>query len=269
MIEDVVMHDADIRAIIGAVAARLHAGSRVLAITGAGISADSGLPTYRGIGGLYEQDSTEEGMSIEQALSGDTFARDPALTWRHIARIERACRGADCNTAHRVLAGLESFCQHVCILTQNVDGFHTEAGSSDVIEIHGDVHELHCTRCRFSQRVVDYSGLTTIPPYCAQCGSILRPRVVLFGEMLPADAVARYEAALADEFEVVMAIGTTAVFPYIAAPMLQAAGSDAMTVEINPDTSELTRQVDHRLPLGAAPALSLLWNEIAGDVPAP
>lgn len=248
---------------VEAVAARLRAGGRLLAITGAGISADSGLPTYRGIGGLYEQDDTEEGMPVEQALSGETFAHAPALTWRHIAQIEQACRGAYYNAAHRVLADLEAVCQRVCVLTQNVDGFHTAAGSSEIIEMHGDVHELHCTSCDFAERVADYSGLSTIPPYCPACGSLVRPRVVLFGEMLPETAVARYEDALADEFDVIMAIGTTAVFPYIAAPVLQAGRSGATTVEINPDVSELSHRVEHRIPQGAATALSSLWEAVS------
>lgn len=251
--------ESDLQSSLEQLAACLHSGSRVLAITGAGISADSGLPTYRGIGGLYEHGDTDDAVPIEEALCGETFARDPALTWRYIAEIEAAGRNASHNEAHAVLARLESRCAHVCVVTQNVDGFHTEAGSTDVIEMHGNVHDLHCTGCRFAERVTDFGGLHAIPPYCADCGSIIRPRVVLFGEMLPQRAVARYEAALASEFDVVMAIGTTAVFPYIAAPVRMAAQAGATTVEINPTTSELSEQVAHRIPSGAADALSRLW----------
>lgn len=258
------MLDRDIQQTLEEVASLLHPGSRVLAITGAGISADSGLPTYRGIGGLYEEDDTEDDVPIEEALSGDMFARDPEVTWRHIARIEQACHGAGHNAAHTVLAQLEAYCEHVCVLTQNVDGFHTAAGSSDVIEMHGNVHELQCTRCEYAERVDDYSRLSEIPPYCENCGALVRPRVVLFGEMLPQNALVRYEAALAAQFDVVMAIGTTAVFPYIATPVLRATQSGTATVEINPDTSDLSSAVQYRLPLGAAEALSLLWEAVGG-----
>lgn len=257
-------NDNDWQSTIERVAARLARANHVLAITGAGISADSGLPTYRGIGGLYENKDTEDAMPIEEALSGETFARDPALTWKHIARIEAAGRGAGYNAAHLVLARLEEVCGHVCVITQNVDGFHTAAGSNDVIEMHGNVHDLHCTRCHYAKRVDDFSSLATVPPHCPDCGAIVRPRVVLFGEMLPARAVARYEAALAGDFDVVMAIGTTAVFPYIAAPVVTAAQAGAATIEINPATSELSDRVGYRIPLGAADALSSIWDALVG-----
>lgn len=255
------MNDS-VETVIERVAARLREAPRVLAITGAGISADSGLPTYRGVGGLYEDEHTEDAVPIEEALSGDTFERDPALTWKHIGEIEAACRGAGHNEAHTVLAKLESVCRHVCVLTQNVDGFHSDAGSSDVIEMHGNLHELHCTRCRFAERVSDFSDLRELPPRCLDCGGVIRPRVVLFGEMLPADAVARYETALTTGFDLVMAIGTTAVFPYIAAPVSIAARSGVPTVEINPTESEVSRLVEDRIPLGAADALSRIWRRL-------
>lgn len=242
------------------VAAHLHANARVLAITGAGISADSGLPTYRGIGGLYEDNHTEDAVPIEQALSASTFVRDPALTWKYIAQIEQACRGAGHNAAHAVLAQLEAHCAQVCVLTQNVDGFHAMAGSGDVIEMHGNLHQLQCTVCDHSEWAPDYSSLAAIPPCCVHCGALVRPRVVLFGEMLPTDAVTRYEDVLAEQFDVVMAIGTTAVFPYIASPVLKAAQRGATTVEINPGISELSSRVGYRIPLGAAQALTSLWH---------
>jgi NAD-dependent deacetylase len=110
----------------------------VLFITGAGISADSGLPTYRGIGGLYEEALTEEGFAIEEALSGDMLRERPEVCWRYIHQIERACRGATWNRAHEVLAMMERRYERSWVLTQNVDAFHRRAGSKNVIDIHGD-----------------------------------------------------------------------------------------------------------------------------------
>jgi NAD-dependent deacetylase len=174
------------------VASRLLGHRRILFITGAGLSAESGLPTYRGIGGLYASEHTEHGVPIEVALSGPMFRHKPELTWHHIARLERAVRGAKPSEAHHLIARLEA--QHeVVVLTQNVDGLHRAAGSTRVIDIHGDCHDLFCTRCDFRERRSDYAGMD-IPPACPACGAVVRPDVVLFEEALPALKLARLEA---------------------------------------------------------------------------
>src|SRR5262245_57977679 len=132
---------------------------RVLAITGAGISADSGLPTYRGIGGLYDSTQTEDGIAIEEALSGEMMRSRPALCWKYIHQIESSCRGARPNAAHRALAALQDRYERFTVLTQNIDGFHRLAGSRDLIEIHGTVGELYCVRCGTERRVDSYEGM--------------------------------------------------------------------------------------------------------------
>ena len=242
---------------IDEIARRLKDCSSILFVTGAGISADSGLPTYRGIGGLYEQDSTEDGIPIEAALSGAMFQRDPALTWKYIHQIESACREAGPNRAHEAIAELERRFDRVWTLTQNVDGLHNAAGSQRVIDIHGDVHRLACTRCGHRWRVVNYAGLD-IPPSCAECDSLVRPEVVLFGEMLPMDRVRLLQAELSTGCDAVFSIGTTSVFPYIAEPIVDARRRGRMTVEVNPGTSEVSHIVDFRLRLGAADVMDLL-----------
>jgi len=240
----------------------LRDAKRVLVITGAGMSADSGLPTYRGIGGLYDTDRTEDGVAIEDALSGAMFERDPALTWKYIAQIEAACRGAAPNRGHAVLAEWTSRFERLCVLTQNVDGFHRIAGSDDVIEMHGNIHGLSCVACRHRTRVDDYAGLGALPPRCEICGGVLRPDVVLFGEMLPARAVTRYERALSDGFDVVMSIGTTAVFPYIAAPVREAWQSGHGTIEINPQPTDISRFCHAIMRAPAARVLERLSERI-------
>ena len=112
------------------IAEQLRGSQSILFITGAGMSADSGLPTYRGIGGLYTSGTTEEGIAIEEALSGPMLDERPALTWKYIRQIEEACRGAQFNRGHEIIALMESHFERVVILTQNVDGFHHAAGSS-------------------------------------------------------------------------------------------------------------------------------------------
>ena len=114
--------------ILAEAAAELAGARRILFITGAGLSADSGLPTYRGLGGLYHDRLTEEGLTIEQALSGRTLSQRPDITWKYLAEIEANCRGAQPNAAHRLIAALEQEKDSVWVLTQNIDGLHRAAG---------------------------------------------------------------------------------------------------------------------------------------------
>lgn len=240
-------------------AAELLADARsVLFITGAGVSADSGLPTYRGVGGLYEEQDTVEGLPIEVALSGQVMASRPALTWKYLAQIEQACRGARHNRAHEVIAAVERARPRVWVLTQNVDGFHRTAGSENVIDIHGDLHQLLCPRCGHLERVEHFGGLA-IPPPCPACAGILRPDVVLFGELLPEAKVDLLERELRRGFDLVLTIGTSAAFPYIAAPVLEARRRGTPTIEIDPGRTPLSPLVDLQIPARAAPALDAIW----------
>ncbi|MEN3109810.1 NAD-dependent protein deacylase [Uliginosibacterium paludis] len=242
-------------------AARILEARRVLVITGAGISADSGLPTYRGFGGLYNDELTEDGMPIEVALSGEVMRRDPAITWKHLARIEATCRGARPNAAHEVIAALQERVP-TTVLTQNIDGFHRRAGSRDLIEIHGDLFELDCTHCGHHETVADYSQLTVLPPPCPHCLGHLRPRVVLFGEALPRAAIQRLEAVMQEGYDVVFSIGTTSVFPYIAQPFAIAGETGALAIEVNPGDTAVSRHADLRWRSGAAEALTRLWRAL-------
>jgi len=240
-------------------AANILRGSRhLLFITGAGISADSGLPTYRGIGGLYNVDETEDGLPIEELLSGEMLRRRPELTWKYLGQIEQSARGATCNRAHQVIAEMEAHFERVWILTQNVDGLHRQAGSTHVLEIHGSVHNLRCMACTFRQTVADYRELT-IPPQCPACRAMLRPDVVLFGETLPEDVLNRFYQEWETGFDAIFTIGTTSVFPYIAQPVIWARQVGLPTIEINPGTSCVSHLVDVKLPMGAARAMDAIW----------
>jgi NAD-dependent deacetylase len=233
----------------------------VLFITGAGISADSGLPTYRGIGGLYEEIDTPEGIPIEEALSGGMMRRDPGLTWKYIHQIESSCRGASFNRAHEVLAEAEKRFERVLVLTQNVDGLHRRAGSRNVIDIHGDVHDLLCTACEYRTSVSDYSALDPLPR-CPECGSVVRPDVVLFGELLSTSKVDALERELRAGFDVVFSIGTTSAFPYIARPVLEARYTGRLAVEVNPGETFVSRAVDVKISMRAAEACDALWRRL-------
>lgn len=251
--------------IVEQVAREIERARSVLFITGAGISADSGLPTYRGVGGLYNGRTTDEGMPIEVAMSGEMFARRPELTWKHILEIERACRGRSFNRGHEVIAELEALpSKRVWTLTQNVDGFHRKAGARNIIDIHGDVHQLMCTACDWSEVVDDYTHLSEeLPPRCPYCQAVIRPNVILFGEQLPQAQLADYHRELQRGFDLLVSIGTTSAFPYIAYPMLEAVRDGKPTVEINPGETELSSSVDFKLASGAARTLAAIAAALA------
>lgn len=239
----------------------LRKARRVLFVTGAGLSADSGLPTYRGVGGLYEdEEGTEEGVPIEVALSGPMLESRPEVAWRHIARIESACRGARPNRGHEVIAELERRF-NVVVLTQNVDGFHREAGSSRVIDIHGDIHDLRCTACAHRQTVEDYQHLA-MPPSCPVCSAMIRPDVVLFEEMLPTKKLLHLQAELQVGFDVAFSVGTSALFAYIAAPMAELRGRGTLTIEINPTETAVSDVVDIVIRDRAAPILNRIAESL-------
>lgn len=237
----------------------LSTARRILFITGAGLSADSGLPTYRGVGGLYEGALTDIGLPIEQALSGAMFEKRPDIAWRYLSQIEASCRGAHPNAGHYAIARLEAMHGQVTVVTQNVDGFHLLAGSRDVIEMHGTLRRLLCVDCGRVRRVESYAGLS-IPPACPHCGGILRPDVVLFGEHLPSQALHRFETVLAQRPDLVISVGTGSAFPYIAGPVLAAAGRGDPTIEINPGGTHLSELVTVRLRMRAAEALPAILD---------
>ena len=164
-------------------------------ITGAGVSAESGIATYRGQGGVY--DDPEEGDRTIEALTASTLQSDPDRTWRAIARVARESAGAQPNAGHMAIAGIERRVERFVLLTQNVDGLHQSAGSRNIIDIHGTVAETTCMSCERQAAFDAREELARLEaaPRC-RCGGVLRPNAVLFGEMLPHDKVRRMHAEL-------------------------------------------------------------------------
>ncbi len=237
-----------------------------LFITGAGISADSGLPTYRGIGGLYEGKDTSEGIPIELALSGDMLSNRPELTWKYLLQIYRACKGASYNSAHEIIAKIEKVKPDTWVLTQNVDGFHKDAGSQNLIEIHGNTSQLYCMDClqRFKAEMLSerYGQDIPLPPTCFKCNGVLRPDVVLFGEMLPERELCLLQDKATTQRDIIFIVGTTAVFPYISQPVLLAKAQQIPTVEINPAKTKISESVDYVVRERASVALDMIWNSL-------
>lgn len=239
---------------------------RILFITGAGLSADSGLPTYRGVGGLYNG-HTEDGLPIEVALSGPMLLRDPGLCWKYLAEIGRACLAGQPNAGHVAIAELQNRKPGCWVLTQNVDGYHRMAGSpaQRLIEIHGTLAPLFCMSCgRESAELAEHLS-TLLPPRCAHCRGVLRPPVVLFEEMLPQQAVGRLQSELQTGFDAVVAVGTSASFAYIVEPLLQVRNSGGFTAQIDPSASELSLLVDLHIAGAAADVLPHLIRHILGN----
>lgn len=239
---------------------------RTLIITGAGLSADSGLPTYRGLGGLYNG-HTAEGLPIEAALSGPMLTRDPALCWKYLAELGKACLGARPNAGHHAIADYQRRAPGCWVLTQNIDGYHRAAGSPPerLIEIHGELQPLFCQRCGSPDPELDAHLGRPLPPRCAQCGGVLRPPVVLFEEMLPAQALETLQREVVRGFDVVLAVGTTASFPYIVEPILRTRQQGGFTAEINPGETELSGIFDVRLAASAADVLPHALGHISRD----
>jgi len=207
----------------------------VAVLTGAGVSAESGVPTFRGPGGLWKDHKPEE------LATPEAFARDPRLVWEWYNWRREIIARAQPNAAHRALVELEIRKPRFTLITQNVDGLHELAGSGKVLKLHGDIWRLRCTACgaNFPNRRVP---LPKIPPHCA-CGGLARPGVVWFGEPLPEGMMNEAEHAVAAA-EVFVVIGTSAVV-YPAAglvPFAKAAG--AKVIEINTETTAFSATVD-------------------------
>ncbi len=225
---------------------RLVSGGPILALTGAGISAESGLATFRGPSGLWK------GRDPMQLATPEAFAADPDTVWSFYRWRREQAAGAEPNAAHRALAALERCRPQFALVTQNVDGLHERAGNRRVTRLHGTLWRLRCSldgREFEDQRLVFEDD----PPRC-ECGGRLRPGVVWFGEALPAAELEQAQrlARLAD---VVLVIGTSSlVYPAAALPQI-AADSGAYIVEVNPEPTPLSDRVDEFLQATAGEAV--------------
>jgi NAD-dependent deacetylase len=210
----------------------LDAAASVAVLTGAGISAESGVPTFRGAGGLWRN------FRPEDLATPEAFARNPQLVWEWYDWRRSLIAKAEPNAGHRAVAELEShLAGHFWLVTQNVDGLHDRAGSRRIIKLHGDIWMVRCVGCDREGRN-DQVPLAPLPPRCA-CGALLRPGVVWFGEMLPPQALEQAYAA-AERAEVFLVLGTSSVvYPAAALPRI-ALGHGARVIEINLEPTDLS-----------------------------
>jgi len=210
----------------------------IAALTGAGISAESGVPTFRGEGGLWRN------FRPEDLATPEAFATNPVLVWEWYQWRRELIGKAEPNTGHKALARLEASGKEFTLVTQNVDGLHERAGNHRVRKLHGDLWRLRCTSCgaEWPDRRVP---LAKLPPHC-QCGGVARPAVVWFGEPLPME-VLRASADAAEEAEVLLVVGTSAVV-YPAASLIPVAKrGGAKIIEINTEETPASGVADCRL----------------------
>ncbi len=207
----------------------------VTVLTGAGVSAESGVPTFRGEEGLWKNYRAED-LATPQA-----FADDPRLVWEWYDWRRGVIAGKRPNPAHYAITDLENLFEKFLLITQNVDGLHRRAGTRRLVELHGYIFGMRCVREGKVEENLDVP-LASIPPMCG-CGALLRPDVVWFGEALPAQAL---EAALraSRECDLMLVVGTSAVVQPAASMPLLARRAGALVVEINPDPTPLSPHVD-------------------------
>jgi len=222
----------------------------VAVLTGAGVSAESGVPTFRDAQtGLWAQ------FDPQKLATPDAFRRNPKLVWDWYAWRRKLVAKAEPNAGHRALAVLEGRVSDFVLITQNVDGLHRRAGSRNVVELHGNIGRVKCSR---ENTIVEHwTEVGDEVPRCAGCGALLRPDVVWFEEILPPDALQAAEDA-ARRCQILLVVGTSAeVYPAAALPDY-AKSAGATIVEINPNPTPLSDAADYvlRAPAGAVlPAL--------------
>ncbi len=205
---------------------------RIVVLTGAGVSAESGIPTFRGKDGLWNKYDPQE------LATPEAFQRNPKLVWEWYDWRRQLIAKAEPNEAHRIIAKMEKEFEDFWLITQNVDGLHQRAGSKKVIELHGNIWKVRCIKC-FAEYYEYKTPLDELPPKCKECGGILRPGVVWFGEALPEDALMKaYE--LSETADIFIVVGTSAqVYPAAELPFI-AKRRGAKLIEVNPEETPVS-----------------------------
>ena len=257
---------------------------RVFIITGAGVSAESGIPTFRGKDGYWRN------LDPAKLATPEAFERDPKLVWEWYRERRQRIRDAEPNAAHRAIVKLAQHADEFLLITQNVDDLHRRAGlaNEEMVQIHGDIFVTRCSRCDFQFRRAGRGGSPEPPgaravqpqsgrlksiaptsendvnlPRCPRCDGLMRPGVVWFGEQLPRNELRRVENYLEDgPCDFVIVAGTTATFGYIVDWALRAIASAGELVEVNPEETPLSRFATQWVREPAAIALPRIVDDL-------
>lgn len=234
---------------------RVRSAERVVVFSGAGVSRESGLDTFRGAGGLWER------MRPEELATPQAFRADPDKVWRWYAWRYGQAAAAAPNPAHHAVVRLETLFPRVMVVTQNVDGLHQRAGSRGLLELHGTITRAFCERCRGSRGMDDAVAESSERPPVCSCGGRFRPAVIWFGETLPEDVLvqAYEEATFCDLF---LSVGTSSTV-YPAAGLIELAHqAGACLIEVNPEPTPFSSVMDLHLTAPAGEALPALVEAI-------
>ena len=217
---------------------------KIVFVTGAGMSQESGIPTFRGKDGLWRNYDAMKLATI------DAFYENPKLVWEWYNERRSNILSAQPNEGHKAVAELEKYA-NVVVLTQNIDGLHQRAGSSEVLELHGSIIKIKCTVCDFRDEIV--TEFSQIPPLC-KCGNILRPDVVWFGESLPQDV---WQKAMihSSQCDLMIIAGTSLVVSPANTLPLYAKQNNAILIEVNPQDTEMSSEMDLMIRDTSASAL--------------
>jgi len=223
---------------------KLKDAKKIAIVTGAGISQESGIPTFRGKDGLWRNYDPMKLATI------DAFYDDPELVWEWYNERRKNIFSAEPNLGHRAIAELEKFVK-VIVLTQNIDGLHQRAGSTEVLELHGSIVKIKCTVCDFKSEIL--TEFVDIPPLC-KCGNILRPDVVWFGESLPQE-IWQHAMIHASKCDVMIVAGTSLVVSPANTLPIYAKQNEAILIEINPEKTIMSSDMDLSIRNTSAVAL--------------
>lgn len=214
--------------------------SAIVAFTGAGVSAESGIPTYRGSDGVWNKYDPDKFANVNE------FTKDPSYYWSFFKEVRYpVLKAAAPNAAHRLLARMEEQGKLRAVITQNIDGLHQEAGSRSVLELHGNTRTFACTACGQSYTLDEVFALLErgLPPPCTTCRGLIKPSVVMFGEPLPGDILKEAESQ-SRSCDLFLAIGSSLVVQPAASMPVIAKRSGAKLVIINKDATRLDAMAD-------------------------
>ncbi len=224
---------------------RLKNADKIVFLTGAGISAESGIPTFRGENGLWKN------FRPEELANFNAFIKNPDLVWEWYQYRRDIVRKAKPNSAHLAITGFQKLFKDVTVITQNVDNLHTRAGNENVLELHGNIEKNYCIDCKQRYDFTDFSENKKGVPRCKKCGGIIRPDVVWFGESLPQDIFRKAENKTMQS-EIFFVVGTSAVVYPAAGLAYLAKDYGSYVVEINIDTTDFSYSVADEVLLGKA-----------------
>ncbi|ABZ93230.1 NAD-dependent protein deacetylase, SIR2 family [Leptospira biflexa serovar Patoc strain 'Patoc 1 (Ames)'] len=230
----------------------------IVFLTGAGISSESGIPTFRGEGGLWKN------FRAEDLATPEAFQKNPKLVWEWYDWRREICQKAKPNLGHLIIAKWQKKSSSVHLITQNVDGLHPRAGSETLIELHGNIFRVRCTNCtsifHLEKDGLDHPGLK----FCKECDSLLRPDIVWFGEEYNQNLLTK-SWELCKQSQVVILIGTSANVSVPTNLAQTAIRNGAIGIEINPEETNLTPSMKHHFDGKSGEVLPQIWKEVFPD----